>query len=338
MIVGRVGERGWRVRLIRRSRSENILDLWQEQTSIAAHRAMRALIIQPGAIGDCILTLPLAHYLKESLGIGSIDLLAHVSYVDFYPNRTAVDCVRSLETVPLHKLFVASDDFQLQDKDPLLRAFSDYEWIVSFLGASNRDFEANLTFSVYSSHSADVLTLPLLPPPECQLHVADYYIDTFLAEYERAEGRALPFDRSQVLIRPGPADRANGQQLLSQLGVSLSEPLLVMHPGSGGASKCWCVENYLAIAEQAARRGGSVLFLLGPERLLPDCQRAFIERLRARVVALRVIQHREVVEREGDVWVVRSECLFPDRQRAFIERLRTHVVALRLVQPREVVE
>lgn len=240
---------------------------------MASHRAMRALIIQPGAIGDCILTLPLVHYLKESLGIGSIDLLAHVSYVDFYPNRTAVDCVRSLETVPLHKLFVAADDFQLKDKDPLMRAFADYEWIVSFLGASNRDFEANLTYSVYSSHSADVLTLPLLPPPECQLHVADYYIDTFLTEYERAEGRASPFDPSQVLIRPGPADRANGQQLLSQLGVSLSEPLLVMHPGSGGASKCWCLENYLAIAEQAARRGGSVLFLLGPaelERLDPS--------------------------------------------------------------------
>ncbi|MCH8218620.1 MAG: glycosyltransferase family 9 protein [Planctomycetes bacterium] len=253
--------------------SENILDLWQEQTSLAAHRAMRALIIQPGAIGDCILTLPLAHYLKESLGIGSIDLLAHVSYVDFYPNRTAVDCVRSLETVPLHKLFVASDDFQLKDKDPLSRAFVDYEWIVSFLGASNRDFEANLTFTVYSSHSADVLTLPLAPPAGCQLHVADFYIETFLAKYERAEGRGAPVDRSAVLIRPSAADRDNGKQLLSQLGVSLSEPLLVMHPGSGGASKCWCVENYLAIAEQAARRGGSVLFLLGPaelERLDPS--------------------------------------------------------------------
>jgi heptosyltransferase-3 len=264
MELGLWGRLAWSFRLIQRSRPENILELWQEQTSLAAHRAMRALIIQPGAIGDCILTLPLVHFLKQSMGIGSIDMLAHVSYVDFYPNRTAVDCVRSLETVPLHKLFVASDDFQLVDKDPLLRAFSDYEWIISFLGVSNEDFEANLTFAVYATHSADVLMLPLMPPPESQRHVADYYVEAFVAGYERSPGPAVAVDRTAVLIKPNATDKAAGQQLLSRMGVLLTKALLVIHPGSGGAAKCWCVGNFLAIAEQTIRRGGAVLFLLGP--------------------------------------------------------------------------
>ena len=45
--------------------NEGILEMWQQESAKAARRALRALIIQPGALGDCILTLPLAEYLKR---------------------------------------------------------------------------------------------------------------------------------------------------------------------------------------------------------------------------------------------------------------------------------
>ena len=57
-------------------------------------------------------------------------------------------------------------------------------------------------------------------------------------------------------------------------------------------------------------------------------QRALIKRLGLRVVALIVVEQREVVEVGGDIRVIRTERLFINRQRALIERLGLRIVAL----------
>ena len=47
--------------------NDNILDLLKEKRAQAARTARRGVILQPGAIGDCILTLPLAELMKNCL-------------------------------------------------------------------------------------------------------------------------------------------------------------------------------------------------------------------------------------------------------------------------------
>lgn len=51
----------------------------------------KALIIQPGAIGDCILTLPLAKFLKEKLGLMIVDFLSHKDYSDYLSLKSDID-------------------------------------------------------------------------------------------------------------------------------------------------------------------------------------------------------------------------------------------------------
>ena len=53
---------------------DDILDLLREKGAEVAREMLRGLILQPGAIGDCILTLPLAAYMKDSLQLGGIDI------------------------------------------------------------------------------------------------------------------------------------------------------------------------------------------------------------------------------------------------------------------------
>ena len=43
-----------------------------------AKEAQRAVILQPGALGDCILTLPLAKLMQEQLGLGGVDMYGSV--------------------------------------------------------------------------------------------------------------------------------------------------------------------------------------------------------------------------------------------------------------------
>jgi len=52
--------------------NDSILNLLREERAQAVRAARRGVILQPGAIGDCVLTLPLAKLMKDCLGLGEI--------------------------------------------------------------------------------------------------------------------------------------------------------------------------------------------------------------------------------------------------------------------------
>ena len=242
---------------------DNILDLLQEKGAEAARKMLRGLILQPGAIGDCILTLPLAAYMKDSLQLGGIDILGHTQYVDFLPGRSCINGVRSMDAMELHRLFLEPGAFELKDRDPLINTFSDYVWIVTFLGESESYFEQNLIFTANCSHSAEVMTLPAKPQQDCPEHVADFYIRQFV---ERsgvfAEPRQTQGDNRSIIATQ--TDVNAGRKLLTEAGVGFGPKLVVIQPGSGGQEKCWYIGNFLTVAAGLASKGFEVVFLLGP--------------------------------------------------------------------------
>jgi hypothetical protein len=105
---------------------DDILELVRQKTAEAAKKKQRGLILQPGAIGDCILTLPLAAYMKDALGLGGIDILGHTEYIGFLPGRSCIDGVRSIDSMDIHRLFAETATFVLKDKDPLISALGDF--------------------------------------------------------------------------------------------------------------------------------------------------------------------------------------------------------------------
>jgi heptosyltransferase III len=242
---------------------QDILSLVQAKDAEVARESQRAVILQPGALGDCILTLPLAQMMKRTLHLGGIDIIGHAEYIDFLPGRSCVDSIRSIDSADLHRLFTEAAGFDLTDRDPLIGMFSDYAWIVSFLGDTNGDFERNLIFTANCSHSAEVFTVALKPPEGLRTHVAAYYLGQFV------EHVGMPKSRSKLsagskLIRPTRSDSSLGRRWLKQEGLELSGKLAVLHPGSGGRHKCWHIENFIDLAEDLRRTGLDVLFLLGP--------------------------------------------------------------------------
>jgi heptosyltransferase III len=251
---------------------DDILSLLEARSAQLAREAHRAVIVQPGALGDCILTLPLVKLVKEAFDLGGVDLIGHAEYVGILPGRSCVDGVRSIDSVDLHRLFVEPMRFDLADRDPLIHLFSGYSWIITFLGEPGSDFEQNLIFTTNCSHSADVVTLPLKPPQDAHQHIAEIYAEHF------ARQSGLPLEKVRVdpkgiQIRVGQADRDLGVELLEQVGIDLSKRLVVIQPGSGGQKKCWYLENFLNVARTLRGPEIEVLFLLGPaevERLRPS--------------------------------------------------------------------
>jgi len=242
---------------------DNILDLLQQKGAEVARNMLRGLILQPGAIGDCILTLPLAAYMKDSLELGGIDILGHTEYVGFLPGRSCIDGVRSMDVMGLHRFFVEPGTFELKDRDPLINTFSDYAWIVTFLGESESHFEQNLIFTANCSHSTEVMTLSAKPQQDCSEHVADFYIRQFIERSGRfVEPRQTQDDNRS--IRATQADANAGRKLLAEAGIGFDGRLVVIHPGSGGQEKCWYIGNFLTVAAGLASKGFEVVFLLGP--------------------------------------------------------------------------
>jgi ADP-heptose:LPS heptosyltransferase len=243
--------------------NDNILDILREKGAEAARKMQRGLILQPGAVGDCILTLPLAAFMKNTLQLGGIDLIGHTEYVGFLPGRSCIDGVHSIDSLDLHRLYTTIDTFELEDRDALISAFSAYAWIVSFLGEPDSNFEQNLIYTANCSHCAEVITLSMKPPKDSYEHLADFYFQQFIDQ----SGLSLsprPAQTCDCLIRATESDVNMGRELLEEADFDPGGKLVVIQPGSGGPEKCWCLDNFLAIAEELISKGIDVLFLLGP--------------------------------------------------------------------------
>ena len=245
---------------------DNILDMLREKGAEAARKMQRGLIMQPGAIGDCILTLPLAAFMKETLQLGGIDLLGHTEYVGVLPGRSCIDGVHSIDSIELHRLYTETHSFDLGDRDTLISAFSDYAWIATFLGEPDSNFEQNLIYTANCSHSAEIVTLSMKPPNDYYGHLADFYIQQFIDQSSLASP-PRPAQTGEILIHPTEADTKTGRELLQEAHFDSGGKLVVIQPGSGGPHKCWCLDNFLTIAQNLQSRGIDVLFLLGPAEL-----------------------------------------------------------------------
>ncbi|MFH1615466.1 MAG: glycosyltransferase family 9 protein [Planctomycetota bacterium] len=243
----------------------DILKALEDAETQAARKAAAGLIIQPGAIGDCILTLPLAEFMKQLLQFGQVHLIGRSEYIDYFPGRTCIDRIRSIDSIAMHRMFLEPPDFVLADSDPLIHVFADYKWIITFLGEPGSTFEQNLIFTAHCSHSAEITTVPLNSPADLSSHISDFYIRLFASQNLINLQSEISINRT--FINPSSDDRRCAIELLADLGIRDHENLIIIHPGSGSTQKCWPVQNFSAVADILTSHGCRVLFLLGPAEI-----------------------------------------------------------------------
>lgn len=221
------------------------------------------LIIQPGAVGDLILTLPLVRLLKEKCKLDRVDAIGHFERLRMLSGRSDLGRIFSIEEAQLHRLFVDSSEFDVEEGDRLIEQFRKYEWIVTFLSDAKGHFERNLIYTASITHAAEIITLAPKPPADFPGHAAHYYLQQFA---EQAELELAPEEDflTEPLIEVSEADRPAVRKLLSELNVETFRPIVAIHPGSGGEHKCWPLENFLRLTTQIREEQMEVIFLLGP--------------------------------------------------------------------------
>ena len=189
----------------------------------------RRLVIRPGAIGDLILSLPAIEFLR-----------ARSDYLEVWCAAPNVPLVRFSDHVaPISS--TGLDWLGLPGIDPpqsILRALRSFDDIVSWYGASRRDFREAVTGLPFRFFEA-------LPPGGAPMHAADFYLN-------QVGGAAMAAPRIDCA-------RANGG-------------FAVVHPFSGGPRKNWPLANFRELARRLESRL-PVKWCVGPEEDLPDAVR-----------------------------------------------------------------
>ncbi|MBI9019249.1 MAG: glycosyltransferase family 9 protein [Phycisphaerae bacterium] len=233
----------------------------------------KTLIVQPGAIGDCVITLALVEMLHRQNGSAEIDIMGRTDYLSYFKNCTAIDNVLCMESAKLHRLFDADvldksnknlDSYDLADEsncDDLVKLFAKYDLIISFLHDDKNIFEQNIIRLAVRSGMVEVVTLKLQPPTNYKKHVSEYIIEQFLAE--------IPFTRMeypQEFPHPLIKNNENHQSITIEKITDITNPVIIC-PGSGGEYKCWPLENYIALADKLEEHFFEPVFILGPAEL-----------------------------------------------------------------------
>ena len=221
------------------------------------------LIVQPGAIGDGLLTVPLVRLLRGELGLTRVDMMGHREYLDVLRGRSEVGEVLSLEGAGLDRLFAAASSFDVPEGDRLVELFEPYEVVVSFLGEAGGDFERNLIHVIYISHAAEVATLELRPPGDYGRHAGHFFMEQVVEQLPVWEMQVRDEFVCGPLVQPSSSDGQVGRCLLADKGVE-AEAAVVLGVGSGAEHKCWPLGCFCELADMLGEQGYQAVALLGP--------------------------------------------------------------------------
>ena len=214
---------------------------------------MHILIIRPGAIGDTLLTLPVLQALRARYTHPHITLVGNAAVLPLACATGIVDDTSDYQTPQWSELFSSKGI-----TTPSLQAqLQQIELAICWL----HDSEGIVTSNLRRVGIPQVITAPGRPAPNERIHIMTYLAQTINITFETA-GARLALAQTPTLAWTPTLART-----------------LAIHPGSGGASKCWPVERFAALITKLWQRHIPVLLLAGPaeetrlgelERLLPS--------------------------------------------------------------------
>ncbi len=199
---------------------------------------MQYLVIRPGAIGDSLLAFPVIQALRERATAPHVIFVSNAAVLPLAQDAGLAEEAADYSSALWSALFSTTGVRTPALRDLLQHVDSVICWLRDADGIVRRNLQV---------HGLEqIIIAPGRPADEDGMHIVDYLARTI-----------WPTD--PPLLSPGapilPAYSSSH---------SATSACIAIHPGSGGAYKCWPVAHFATVIAALWRRGIPVLLLAGP--------------------------------------------------------------------------
>jgi heptosyltransferase-3 len=229
------------------------------------------LLVQSGAMGDCVLQLRIAEAIRRALPAARIAWRGRDEWLPIAQRCGSVDEALGLDAVGAHRLFQAG----LETDADLADRCGRFDLILNGLAASDSPAAARLERIARRA----AICYESRPQAGVARHVCRQWLNQISTQAGQISAElaaaidqyATSLDRrADALLRPLAGDLAEASLRLRAAGVDVNarpQRLVLLHPGSGGLHKCWPLGNYAALADVLSAQGLRPIILAGPAEL-----------------------------------------------------------------------
>ena len=200
---------------------------------------LRILVMRPGAIGDTLLTLPVIQALRTQIGAKHITLVGNADVLPLALASGIVDATSNYELLQWSELFSATGIHNAAT----ITLLQQTDLVICWL----RDIENIVRRNLQEVGVRRVLIAPGRPLEDEHIHEIQYLAETIgltFAIQDMMRWQLPSLEQDDLL------EMANRQ-------------VIAIHPGSGGARKCWSITSFFAAIKRLWQHGLSVLLLAG---------------------------------------------------------------------------
>ena len=204
---------------------------------------MHVLIVRPGAIGDSLLTFPILEALRTRYKDCTITYVGNSAVLPLISAASLADETFDYGSLMWSELFASSGLHSM----PLKTMMQRVDYAICWL----RDSDGIVQRNLQSQRIKHIVVAPGRPANEDTIHIVSYLaqtigiVDSVASSYHLQLKHETTDD--EVMVRK----------------VQTVRPFAI-HPGSGGALKCWPVSHFAAIIRAIWQHGIPVLLLAGP--------------------------------------------------------------------------
>ena len=203
---------------------------------------MRILVLRPGAIGDTLLTFPILQHLQRKYG-QAITFVGNASVLPLVRAFGLAQTVVDYEEPQWGQLFVPLSNPPSTYAARLQAMAQGMDMAIFWL----RDPGAVLRENARTLGIKQVFVAPGRPAEDIPVHIVDYLAQSIGEHIQMDDLWQVPEQYGWHILPSSSSARP-----------------IAIHPGSGGAQKCWPIASFAALIELLWKQEIPVLLLAGP--------------------------------------------------------------------------